>query len=362
MSKQTRRDRSESQEEETLPANDAFELFRVHAHPVFPRRTAFDGVSDAEAEYEPSQAGGAIQVSAALRDALAESQNVLEEEQIEIDLSVGGPERTSPIRDAVLNYGFGATNTPVRAAVDLATALSAAMDDRSTACLLVIAGYRRGDERRVSMWTFPKDEAFQFKAGGKPSIELLRDIFSRRSRLRKGATFSGKNLKTDFISGGVLDFQATSLSRLAADFWIERFLGARLGLQSHTATKRLVGALRTTLEGLDDPEERAQLHAAILTLRAGPKRRLSMRKFAADHLDEPLREKLLEKIPPEMVDRTFSLDQALLREQVNVRAFDLEGDVLVAAPLASVGNQIRIEGTKLTLEGRITRERLRSRK
>jgi hypothetical protein len=335
---------------------DVFELFRVHAFSVTPSRTAGE-------EEEPDvPEGGSIQVSSSLRDVLSESNDLLQSQAIAIDLTVEPETRTSPLRDMLLRYAFGATQTPIQAAQDLATRLGAAMDERSAECLLVVAGYRRNEERRVSMWTFPKEEAFQFKKAGRPSIELLQDIFSRRSRLRKGATFAGKDRKPDFIRGGVLDFQATSRSRLAADFWIVRFLDARLAIQSNTATRRLVGALQTAFSSLTNPDERTQIYTGILALRSGPQKRWSVREFADRFLDGDAKVNLLREIPVDMLDQAFDIDKGVVEERLKTRIFELESGVVVSAPLDAVGQDVKLEGSRLRVSGTIKNEKVRGRK
>jgi hypothetical protein len=166
-------------------ANDGFELFRVHAFSVIPCRT-----TTKLAETEDPPEGGSIQISAALRDVLSESDDVLQSKAIAVDLAVDTDGRTSAIREILLRYAFGATQAPVSAGQELAAALADAMDARSAACLLVIAGYRREDERRVSMWTFPREEAFQFKKSGRaPSIELLQGIRPVEGICRRGCVW-----------------------------------------------------------------------------------------------------------------------------------------------------------------------------
>lgn len=339
-------------------ADDGFELFRVHAFSVVPCRTT---TKLAEAEDLPE--GGSIQISAALRDVLSESDDLLQSQAIAVDLAVDTESRTSAIREILLRYAFGATQTPVSAGQELAAALADAMDARSTACLLVIAGYRREDERRVSMWTFPREEAFQFKKSGRaPSIELLHDIFSRRSRLRKGATFSGKERPQDFIRGGVLDFQATSRSHLAADFWIVQFLRARLALQSNTATRHLVAALQSTFEQLELPAHRAQVHTGIMALLTGPQKRWSMRGFADAFLDNDAREGFLRNANGESVDQVFAIDRAVIEAKLRNRVFELESGVLVTAPFNTVGEDVQVQGKNLRVSGIIKREKMRGRR
>ena len=97
------------------------DLFRVHAFRVEPRRTVGNSKS-----YQPD--GGAIQISTELRQVLTDAAALLRKRKIDIDLVVDPSTRTSAVRDALLDYAFGNTNTPVGAARRLAQRLAGAMD------------------------------------------------------------------------------------------------------------------------------------------------------------------------------------------------------------------------------------------
>ena len=56
-------------------------------------------------------------------------------------------------------------------------------------------------------------------------------MINQTSSLEKGdSQFQGRQLRSDFLSGRVLDFQADHASRDVADFWIGRFLECGLGI------------------------------------------------------------------------------------------------------------------------------------
>jgi hypothetical protein len=95
---------------------------------------------------------------------------------------------------------------PARAAaLLLANRLAMAMDRRSTSCLFVPTAFRDDDKRRVILWIFPRDEAFRLRTGNEgPTIEVLENIFSQKSKHRKAAMFEGRNLRNHFLSGRVL--------------------------------------------------------------------------------------------------------------------------------------------------------------
>jgi hypothetical protein len=330
-------------------------LFRVHAFAVEPRRTS--GTDD----YEPS--GGAIPISATLRTALDEAEFILAKKKLDIDLVVDPSSRTSDVRDLLLEYAFGSTQTPIRAAKALSARLADAMDARSDECLLVLSA-RRNDEgiRSVFLWTFPKEDAFQFKRSSAPSIELLTDAFSRKSPLRKGASFVGRNIPPDFLRGGALDFQSTSRTKLASDLWIIKFLSARLAVSSQAATRLLVKAIANTHAALETVKERTQLFAATITLKAKPDVRYSLNTFASTFLDASVQEVFLREaaligsIPP---NQRFAVDTDVLDATLNVRAFQLESGVLVSAPILEVGESVLLNGNMLRVSGTVTSDRMK---
>lgn len=335
------------------------DLFRVHAFTVEPRRTALD-----ETEFEP--AGGPIDITSALRQALDDAAELLERKKIEVDLEVDHDSRTSETRDLLLDYAFGNTQRPAASARRLAIRLANAMDARSAECLLVLAAYRDGDQRQVSLWTFPREEAFRFRhASRRPAIELLTDIFSRESRLRKGALFAGRRIPPDFVRGGALDFQAGSRVKLAADFWIVEFLAARLAVSSKAATLLLAGAIANTHASVTLPEERTQLFAGVIALKANPQKRWTMRSFAESFLDEHVRPLFLEHVTAlgnMPLGQAFGLDPDVLERKLNIRAFELESGVLVSSPLGEVGESVHVDGDQLKVEGTIKSERMKARR
>jgi hypothetical protein len=87
---------------------------------------------------------------------------------------------------SLMRYAFDPL--PNATALQIATQLGDAMDLRSHACLLMCAAYQDGARRRVTLWTFPKDEAPRLRHNRSgPSIDYLEDVFSRNSKLRKAA-------------------------------------------------------------------------------------------------------------------------------------------------------------------------------
>ncbi len=292
--------------------------------------------------------GGSITVTAQIKTAFedAASQSTTQR-PIAVDLQVDATTRTSDMRDMIIDFTFGNKLKAEKAGSALAVQLSHAMDLRSSPCLYVVAASKDDRSRALTMLTFPREEAFQFRgAAGHPSIQLLTDIFSRTSRLRKAALFEGRDLRTDFIAGKVFDFQASSAARDVADFWIVRFLGAVLSIHGPTGTRQLARCLRTAYEEAKTPTEQEEIYSALIAVRASRRPRWSLREFANQFLTGDPRDSFLAAAPNrETLDSSFDFDRATFDDVLNFRIFGLNTGVFVSSPLGEVGKSVVLSGT-----------------
>jgi hypothetical protein len=266
------------------------ELFRVHAHSVSPQR----GV-----EHPIPPEGGGIAITAEFQRIIAENlKSAKLESRTVVDFQMDPVARANSTRDLIMWYAFGESSDADAAALSLACRLSATMDLRSTPCLFVAAAFRDGDRLAVTLWTFPRDEAFRLRHGsGGPSIEVLTDVFSQTSRLRKAAQFQGRQLRSDFLSGRVLDFQSNHASRDVADFWISRFLECRLGIAGDAGTRLLARTVRKAYEVCDNLEDKEILYTAVMAMRRSPQQRVSLQGFADRYLSGRARDIFMNAAP-----------------------------------------------------------------
>ena len=335
------------------------ELFRLHAYAVVPQRTVDD---------TQSPTGGAIVINAELRSVM--DVNIADarfDQQPLVDFDLDTTTRTNDTRDAVIAFAFGESATAKAAAVGLADRLSHAMDRRSTPCLFVPTAFREGNSCRVVLWIFPREDAFQLReSAAGPTIEVLTDVFSQKSRHRKAARFYGKNLRTDFLQGRVLDHQANAVSRDFADFWINRFLQCVLSMKDDAGTRLLAKTIRQTYDGLETAGEREQMHSAVMAMRHSPQRRVSLYTFADRYLDGDAKSIFIANVKNEhALHSPFNFDRTLFDETLQFRIFELERGVFVSSPLTEVGETVRISGAddnrRLSCQGRIVDEKLRTR-
>lgn len=335
------------------------ELFRLHAYAVVPQRT----IDDAEAPV-----GGAISVNSELRSVMA--ANMAEasfDDQPLVDFDMNTTTRTNYTRDAVMTFAFGEPATAKAAAVDLAERLSLAMDRRSAPCLFVPSAFREAENVRVILWIFPREDAFQLReSAAGPTIKVLTDVFSQKSRHRKAASFDGRNLKTEFMQGRVLDHLADEVSRHFADFWVSRFLECVLSMHDEAGTRLLAKTVRLTYDALETAEEREQMHSAVMAVRNSPQRRVSLYTFAERYLDGETKDSFIKKVRNEhALHAAFNLDRSLFDETLRFRVFELERGVFVSSPLSEIGDTVKIIGSgdsrRLTCQGQIVDEKLRTR-
>ncbi len=336
------------------------ELFRLHAYAVVPHRTS-------PTEDEPDPVGGAVQVSRDLRVAIdGNIQGARFHERIGVDFQMDQTTRRSDVRELIMNFAFGEAPTAKAAGQSLARRLANAMDRRSMQCLFIPAVMRQRGRRRVTLWTFPQDRAFQFRnADTGPTIEVMTDVFSQSSKLRKAALFEGGRSRSDFLRGQVLDFQASHSSRDVADFWIERFLACNLGIRADTGTRLLAKTARSVYERSETADDRETLHAAMMSMRRSPQKRVSLQTFAVRYLEGELRERFLNAAPNDHSrDSLFDFRRDVFDETLGFRIFELDTGVFVSSPLDQVGKSVRVgsgERRRLRCEGDVVEDRVRAR-
>ena len=348
-------------------------LFRLYAYAVEPQRTVLE--KDFAAPI-----GGPIAIGAALRGALdgalAAARAERRSTRVLIRVDPDPAVRTSPVRNSVMELAFASrTERAEVGAVDLAARLSSAMDNRSPACLFLAAAYRDNASalsREVALWIFPRDDAFRFRSQAQ-AIDLLSDVFSRTSRLRKLARFSGRNLRTDFLDADVLDFQAGGMGGVA-DFWIERFLEASLAITPDAGTRMLADAFRKAAQADLTFVQREQLQAALMAVRNRPAQRSSLEQIAAEFLAPDVAAPFLAAAPnPESARSMFALNRDLFDQTVNYRVFRLDTGVWVSAPLDEIGQSVQVTrtggdaaqagtGERVRVEGTVVEDKLSARR
>ena len=332
-------------------------LLRVHAYSVSPGRTA-------EASAEPE--GGAVSATAELRRVIQDNINSADfDRRTAIDFQVDPTTRTNQTRDLVLAFAFGESAGARVAALSLARGLAQAMDQHSTPCLFVPVAFQDGEKRAVYLWTFPRDEAFRLRRDGAgPAIEVLTDVFSQTSRLRKAARFQGRNLRSEFLSGRVLDLQTNNASRVVADFWIVRFLHGRFGISGDAGTRLLARVVRKAYDDCGQLDDKEALYTAVMAMRRSPQKRVSLRDFADRYLEGAAHDAFIAAVPnQDSLDSVFEFSRDVFDSTVQFRVFQLDTGVFVSSPLAQIGESVQItEGKRrqLSCRGRILNEQLSS--
>ncbi len=336
-------------------------LFRVHAYAVVPQKDATQATRPQGGTISPIGAALRSSIEGNLEGARFDSRTL-------VDFDVDTTTRTNEVRDWILAYGFGAPGEAKAAALSLAGRLSSSMDHRSASCLFIPAAFRDRSRRQVALWIFPQDEAFRLQRGtGGPTIEILTDVFSQTSRLRKAASFTGRKHQSQFLQGRVLDFQANQTAKSVADFWITRFLLCRFSMTGDAGTRLLARTVRQAHQDCEDPDGQEQLYTGVMAIRRSPQKRISLQDFADRYLtrDGPAYQAFMNAVPAEdALVSLFDFQTDVFDDVLQFRVFQLRTGVVVSSPLKEVGESVRItEGQEkeLSCRGAIVGERLRSR-
>jgi hypothetical protein len=314
----------------------------------------------------PAPKGGAVRISPQLQTIFDDNlENAKFTDQPAVVFNVDPATRTSDVRDDVMRFAFGNSAAARAAALDLAQRLSQAMDLRSSSALFVPAAYRQSGLRHVVLWVFPSEDALQIRpTPGGASIEVLREVFSQKSKLRKAAHFAGRDKRTDFLEGKVLDYQASALAKEVATFWIDRFLSCTLAVKDDAGSRMIARALRRVHEHLEK-EDREQLHVAAIAVRRTPHKRMSFFGFANRYLEGNVKTLFLSECPsPDALMADFDFNRKAFDELCHFRVFELTNGVYVSAPLAEVGQTVRLRGNdhdQLACEGVVVDEKMRAR-
>lgn len=332
------------------------DIARIHAYSVHPQKNV-----------SPMRApeGGAIQPTLALSKVL--STNLAEakfDSRPGVVFDVDQTTRTSDVRDALVKFAFGQPAQARAACMMLANRLGAAMDQRSSAALLLLVAFAKDKAKRQTvLWIFPNEEAFQFRRdSAQPSIEVLHDVFSQRSKLRKAAMFEGSNSQSDYLEGRILDLQAGARKQDVAEFFINTFLGCTLSVTSDIGSRILAETLKAVHEQLTDAGQREQLYASIIAVRNSPRTRISLQIFAERYLDTDLHREFLDHAPnQETAAAVFVFSRQSFDDVLQFRVFELQNGLYVYSPLAEIGKAVRVADGRLVCEGTIEKEKLRTR-
>lgn len=326
-------------------------LTRLYAFEVFPQKH-MDNIE------RPS--GGKMTINADIRNALNQLvSDIRLESEAPIAFHVEDPKAkklTNEVRDKLLQFCFGKTLTPAKVAGELAMKLASVMDKRSSPFLLLFSGFEGKKSSRVVIWAFPKDKVFKFTATRDgANVEVIPDVFSVSSKIRKAALFDGQNKADSFWEGRMLDLQSGT-----TELWVEHFLDCRLSVSGSFGTQRLAGYLGDLYKKSDGHATREQIFNAIVAVRTAPVRRMSFLKFAKDYLSGETKNEFLAIVLSEERSMTFDFDRAVFENKLGFRVFKMEDDVFVSAPLGVIGTSVKITNEQLKYEGEINEEYLKA--
>lgn len=339
-------------------ANRAWSLQRGYASIIYPSKGA--------SEPEPPRTY-ALKTDASFRQALSEAISIAGRRPMSSIVLNMDDNRAHPVRDAMIKLAFGQTRTPLPAMVELASRLAMSTDKRTRPALFVVTIDEDDEARRVSMYVFPEESTYALRSSAQEPTEAILEhlnSFVLESRLRKVARFAGKNIKSHFINGEIVDLQIGSGPRSVADYWVTDFLDAEFAINDYKGTSLAAAALKIAFQKADSRGKQKIMEAAI-ALMADSRRAWSLRKIADEFIPAELSDVFCSVSPnTETLTNKFMLDRDLLRDRINYRVFRLKTGVWVSSPFSEVGRTVKLEddGKKRTLTacGVVEDERVQS--
>lgn len=327
-------------------------LARLYAFEVFPGK----------GETNPSSpAGGPLNADSPIRSTLRKlMSDVRLDSATPISFQISNPQENgsgNPVRELVMRVCFGKTTAPANAATELATRLSSTMDQRSNPFLFLVSSFSGEGSKasRAVLWAFPKDKVFKFNpTPNGANVEVIGDVFSVSSRLRKAAMFEGTNHGNSFWEGRMLDLQSGT-TRL----WIEHFLQCRLSVSGSHGTRQLAEYVAKTFRELETSEARDEMFDSVLAMQNKDGREISFLKFSDEINDPKTKDEFLALVPQGERATSFSFDRELFQRKVGFRVFKMQDGVVVSAPGATINESVKLSNGQLRYRGRIESEALK---
>ncbi|MER9445861.1 hypothetical protein NKI79_32070 [Mesorhizobium sp. M0340] len=314
----------------------------------------------------PNIQGGRIQVDAQIEELVSKNVQKAKFDTCLESVFETDDNRHNDMRELVRRHAFGDENGADEAAKEISERLSVAMDNRSHPALLLIASQKDGSISQASLWTFPRDEALRLINQRTASLQVLTDIFSQTSRLRKAAFFQGGQATTEFLGGKILDLQSGGGPRAVADFWLSDFLLSTPAIRPKAGTQMIAKSLIQCAKETADLTEQQQLQSAAMSIRSGPKQKWSPKEVADNFFGVDLAARFQSKFPNAATYNTsIEIDQNTYADSLNFAVYKLDSGVIVSSPFSEIGESVRItetakEGSRLSLEGRVVSQKVRS--
>jgi hypothetical protein len=331
-------------------------LERSYASVIYPQK----GVAEPE-----SPTTYVLKVDSSFRQAITQATQAVSRRRLSSIVLNMSDDREHPVRDAMLKVAFGQTRTPLTGMTNLASRLSEATDRRTNPSLFVTTIEEKGDARRLCMYVFPEESSYTLRTSKREPTEAILEhltTFVLESQLRKVARFEGKEIKTHFIGGEVLDLQIGKGPRSIADYFVTDFLDAEFSINEYKGTTLVAEGLKAAFAHADSIGKQ-KIMEATMALMADGRRSWSLSRISEAYLPESLQPAFLSIAPnDETMGNSFMLNKDQLKEIINYRVFQIEHGVWVSAPFNQVGKSvtIQVEGKKrfLTARGVIENEKV----
>lgn len=181
-------------------------------------------------------------------------------------------------------------------------------------------------------------------------IELLNDLFlTAKTRVFKVAVFDRRCANLDTFRGRLADSQVAG--RDLADYFLHDFLGCERARKAEVLTKSFFRSVNNAVRSLP-PQDRAQVHVAMMTHLLSNATQVRVREFAADHVPREIREDFLSTVEAAGVPNVFLKDTALISGDLSAIQVSFEnGSILYSLP-DQIGETVLIEEDRTSVVSR----------
>lgn len=181
-------------------------------------------------------------------------------------------------------------------------------------------------------------------------IEVLDDLFlTSKTKVFKIALFDSRCADFDRFRGRLTDSQAGG--RHLADYFLFEFLGCQRARRAEVLTLEFFKAAGAATKLLK-PQERAQVHVALVTELKSSAGEVRVRDFTRLHVPVDMRDDFMAAVEKAGVPTTFTKDLSLIEPDLNSIQISFEnGSVLYSLP-DQIGNTVVLGDDTTTVNSR----------
>jgi hypothetical protein len=226
-----------------------------------------------------------------------------------------------------------------------------------------------GSDSKIVLSRFPADQGILAEESkDQLRVEFLEKVFMKSATSYKAAAYDWDGTATGMWTGRAVDRQINNPQQELAQYWIREFLASELRTTSAAGTRRLAVALRTAINGLDDPEAKGQITAAVTLARTLNRRTTSAANFLSHFgLGDVATQAVERAIGHEnLVIENFQFDATEFGRHIAFRSMELSNGGILSAEATRFDKVFQQETVdtsnkivRVTTQGQVVDQRLR---